>query len=116
MSFDCLTNPWRFLYRTPKRPANMAKEGEESKPLGSYPDSGINVLIVGTGLAGLTCAIESIRKGHKVQVLERDSAINTAGMQRTIIGGDEAIMLILFKVTCTSWVLAQHSSSSTGLR
>jgi flavin-dependent dehydrogenase len=57
----------------------MAKEGSESKPLGSYPESGISVLIVGTGLAGLTAAIESVRKGHKVQVLERDSAINTAG-------------------------------------
>ncbi|KAK6405515.1 hypothetical protein LTR95_018754, partial [Oleoguttula sp. CCFEE 5521] len=57
----------------------MAKEGQESKPLGSYPKSGINVLIVGTGLAGLTAAIECIRKGHSVQVLERDTAINTAG-------------------------------------
>lgn len=57
----------------------MAKEGSEPKPLGSYPESGINVLIVGTGLAGLTAAIECTRKGHKVQVLERDSAINTAG-------------------------------------
>ncbi|OQO06807.1 hypothetical protein B0A48_08595 [Cryoendolithus antarcticus] len=57
----------------------MAKEGQESKPLGSYPSSGINVLIVGTGLAGLTAAIECIRKGHSVQVLERDTAINTAG-------------------------------------
>jgi monoamine oxidase len=57
----------------------MAKEGAESKPIGSYPDSGISVLIVGTGLAGLTCAIECIRKGHKVQVLEKDTAINTAG-------------------------------------
>lgn len=82
MSFDCLTNPWRFLYRsstTPTVTAKMAKEGEESKPLGSYPPSGIDVLIVGTGLAGLTAAIECVRKGHKVQVLERDSAINTAG-------------------------------------
>ena len=51
----------------------------ESKPLGSYPSSGIDVLIVGTGLAGLTAAIECTRKGHKVQVLERNATINTAG-------------------------------------
>lgn len=51
----------------------------EFKPVGSYPNSGIDVLIVGTGLAGLTAAIECIRKGHNVRVLERNSDINTAG-------------------------------------
>ncbi|KAB5584740.1 hypothetical protein GE09DRAFT_1165820 [Coniochaeta sp. 2T2.1] len=51
----------------------------ESQPVGSYPNSGIEVLIVGTGLAGLTASIECIRKGHKVQVLERYDDINTAG-------------------------------------
>lgn len=51
----------------------------ESKPVGSYPPSGLDVLVVGTGLAGLTAAIECIRKGHNVQVLERNASINTAG-------------------------------------
>lgn len=51
----------------------------EKKELGSYPDSGIDVLIVGTGLAGLSAAIECIRKGHNVRVLERGADINTAG-------------------------------------
>lgn len=51
----------------------------ESRPVGSYPDTGIDVLIVGTGLAGLTASIECIRKGHKVRVLERNDDINTAG-------------------------------------
>lgn len=51
----------------------------EFKPIGSYPPSGIDVLIVGTGLAGLTAAIECIRKGHNVRVLERNDDINTAG-------------------------------------
>lgn len=50
-----------------------------SRPVGSYPPSGIDVLVVGTGLAGLTAALESIRKGHNVRVLERNSDINTAG-------------------------------------
>lgn len=52
----------------------------EVKPVGSYPKSGIDVLIVGTGLAGLTASIECVRKGHNVKVLERNSTINTAGM------------------------------------
>jgi hypothetical protein len=51
----------------------------DAKPLGSYPSSGIDVLVVGTGLAGLTASIECVRKGHNVKVLERNSSINTAG-------------------------------------
>ncbi|KAK3693148.1 hypothetical protein B0T22DRAFT_525629 [Podospora appendiculata] len=51
----------------------------DAKPVGSYPSTGIDVLIVGTGLAGLTAAIESVRKGHNVRVLERNDDINTAG-------------------------------------
>ncbi|KAK3361469.1 hypothetical protein B0T24DRAFT_585124 [Lasiosphaeria ovina] len=54
-------------------------EDSESKPVGSYPSTGIEVLIVGTGLAGLTAAIECVRKGHSVRVLERNDDINTAG-------------------------------------
>ncbi|KAI1504704.1 monooxygenase [Biscogniauxia marginata] len=44
-----------------------------------YPPSGIKVLIVGGGIAGLFTAIECWRKGHEVQVLERGSRISTAG-------------------------------------
>ncbi|KKY23492.1 putative monooxygenase fad-binding protein [Diplodia seriata] len=51
----------------------------EFKPVGSYPPSGLDVLVIGTGLAGLTASIELIRKGHNVQVLERNASINTAG-------------------------------------
>ena len=51
----------------------------ESKPIGSYPKSGIDVLIVGTGLAGLVAALECTRKGHNVRVLERNADINTSG-------------------------------------
>ena len=57
----------------------MAVHGLESEPVGSFPDSGIDVLVVGTGLAGLTAAIECIRKGHSVRVLERAASINTLG-------------------------------------
>ncbi|KAF2806385.1 FAD/NAD(P)-binding domain-containing protein [Mytilinidion resinicola] len=50
-----------------------------SKRVGEYPKTGIDVLVVGTGLAGLTAAIECVRKGHNVRVLERNATINTAG-------------------------------------
>ncbi|KAK4963809.1 hypothetical protein LTR66_012644 [Elasticomyces elasticus] len=55
------------------------ESGMEFKPLGSYPETGIDVLIVGTGLAGLTAALECKRKGHNVKLLERNATINTAG-------------------------------------
>jgi predicted oxidoreductase len=63
---------------TVDQPSNGA-EGSIPKPVGSYPSSGIDVLIVGTGLAGLSASIECIRKGHKVKVLERNHNINTSG-------------------------------------
>lgn len=57
----------------------MAVDGIEPKPVGAYPSSGIDVLIVGTGIAGLTAALECVRKGHNVRVIERHSSINTQG-------------------------------------
>lgn len=47
----------------------------------AYPPLPIDVLIVGTGLAGLTAALECTRKGMKVRILERNPTINTAGMK-----------------------------------
>jgi NADPH-dependent 2,4-dienoyl-CoA reductase/sulfur reductase-like enzyme len=62
-----------------KHSINVNNVEEEARPVGSYPATGIQVLVVGTGLAGLTAAIECVRKGHSVKVLERMSTINTAG-------------------------------------
>jgi monoamine oxidase len=56
----------------------------ESKPVGSYESTGIDVLIIGTGLAGLVAALECTRKGHNVKVLERNADINTAGEMDSI--------------------------------
>jgi 2-polyprenyl-6-methoxyphenol hydroxylase-like FAD-dependent oxidoreductase len=35
-----------------------------------YPSTGIKVIIVGAGFAGLSLAIECVRNGHEVQVFE----------------------------------------------
>jgi ribulose 1,5-bisphosphate synthetase/thiazole synthase len=67
------------MSEAPEYPSFKPVSSMPAKELGSYPNSGIDVVIVGTGLAGLTCAIECIRKGHNVKVLERGSDINTAG-------------------------------------
>jgi glycine/D-amino acid oxidase-like deaminating enzyme len=74
----------------------------ESKPVGSYEATGIDVLIVGTGLAGLTAALECTRKGHNVRVLERNADINTAGKRNSPLH-IHARSSYKFKVTCTSW-------------
>lgn len=54
----------------------------DPKPVGSYPSTGIDVLMVGTGVAGLTATIECIRKGHSMRLLERNVGINTVGMSQ----------------------------------
>ncbi|TFK53831.1 monooxygenase [Heliocybe sulcata] len=41
--------------------------------------SGIKVVIVGAGFAGLACAIECVRKGHEVLVLEKFREIKSLG-------------------------------------
>ncbi|GKZ27032.1 hypothetical protein AbraIFM66951_001795 [Aspergillus brasiliensis] len=43
------------------------------------PDSGISILVVGGGIAGLTFAIEAHRKGHNVRIIERRLRGETAG-------------------------------------
>ena len=43
------------------------------------PPSGINVLIVGAGVGGLTAALECHRKGHSVRVIERAPSATAAG-------------------------------------
>lgn len=52
---------------------------EQAKTREFYSPSGIDVLIVGTGLAGLTAALECHRKHMNVRILEKNVTINTAG-------------------------------------
>lgn len=46
--------------------------------------SGIHVIIVGLGVAGLTAAIECYRKGHRVTLFERSSVVKGVGKCRNI--------------------------------
>ena len=96
----------------------MSKEGETPKTLGSYEKTGIDVLIVGTGLAGLTAALECHRKGHNVHILERNATINTAGewFECCSVGSFLSDPNRGNQVTCTSWVFPPPNSSSTGLK
>lgn len=54
-------------------------EAMEYAPVGTYPNTGIDALIVGTGFGGLTAALEFTRKGHKVRIIERNNEPDTSG-------------------------------------
>ena len=47
------------------------------------PPSGIAMLIVGGGMAGMTLAIESHRKGHNVRLIERRCNFDGLGKSHT---------------------------------
>jgi heterodisulfide reductase subunit A-like polyferredoxin len=46
-----------------------------------YPSSGLTILVVGGGIAGLSFAIEAYRKGHDVKILERRPDFKDYGMK-----------------------------------
>jgi choline dehydrogenase-like flavoprotein len=80
----------------------------ESRPVGSYESTGIDILIVGTGLAGLVAALECTRKGHNVKVLERSPTINTAG--KSHVSQISQAVLIRKQGIYTLWVSARLGS------
>ncbi|KAK3613430.1 hypothetical protein LTR56_027891, partial [Elasticomyces elasticus] len=57
--------------------------GSRPQLLGTFEPSRIDVLIVGTGFAGLTAALECTRKGHNVRILERNSDMYFVGLSAT---------------------------------
>lgn len=55
------------------------------KGVNFHPPTGISCLIVGAGVGGLMTALECVRKGHSVRVVERSPAPSTAGNSITSI-------------------------------
>jgi 2-polyprenyl-6-methoxyphenol hydroxylase-like FAD-dependent oxidoreductase len=45
-------------------------------------ETDIFILVIGAGIAGLSFAIESYRKGHTVRIVERRSSQESAGERR----------------------------------
>lgn len=50
-----------------------------AKSLKCGPSTGINILVVGSGIGGITTAIEALRKGASVKVLEKRDTFSTFG-------------------------------------
>jgi salicylate hydroxylase len=44
-----------------------------------HPSKKFNIIIVGSGIAGLAAALGLHQKGHKVRILERNASIQTLG-------------------------------------
>jgi NADPH-dependent 2,4-dienoyl-CoA reductase/sulfur reductase-like enzyme len=59
-------------------------EAMEFAPVGTYPSTHIEVLIVGTGFGGLTAALEFTRKGHSVRIIERNNEPDVSGKSMTV--------------------------------
>ena len=51
-----------------------------------YPETGISVLVVGSGIGGLMTALECWRKGHSVQILERSAGPVYTGELQEMFG------------------------------
>ena len=64
--------------------AIIKDEAMDFAPVGTYPSTGIDVLIVGTGFGGLTAALEFTRKGHNVRVLERNNEPDISGKSTSL--------------------------------
>lgn len=74
-------------------------------PDGTAPpnSSGIHVIVVGLGVAGLTAAIECYRKGHRVTLFERSPVVKG-------VGKSEAIQVLA--KACNSSILKQRVTAS----
>ncbi|KAJ5193526.1 hypothetical protein N7449_009668 [Penicillium cf. viridicatum] len=44
-----------------------------------YPRTGLDIIIIGAGLGGMMAAIECWRKGHEVQIIEKESGLLATG-------------------------------------
>jgi len=50
-----------------------------------YPPTGIKVIIVGAGFAGLSLAIECVRNGHEVQIFEQAKEFTMLGIPTIVL-------------------------------
>lgn len=78
---------------------------DQALSMSRAPLTGVDVLIVGAGLAGLGFAIEAYRKGHNVKVLERRPDTNDYGMPSLLNGYVKTLCLTSFEGTLLQFKL-----------
>lgn len=64
-----------MMAETPNKFAN-------AKPIERQPSSGLSILVVGGGIAGLGFAIEAYRKGHDIRIIDRRPNFDDYGRLR----------------------------------
>jgi heterodisulfide reductase subunit A-like polyferredoxin len=84
--FEC--DPKQRLSQTTIFPAEVQCSALSASDMEREQDTGISILVVGGGIAGLTFAIEAHRKGHNVRVIERRPCGETFGKYRKNKQGD----------------------------
>lgn len=57
-----------------------------AEPIKRHPSSGLSILVVGGGIAGLGFAIEAYRKGHGVRIIDRRPNFNDYGRLKQFSG------------------------------
>lgn len=73
-----LSNMGDFIQKIEVPDSVTAGSGLQSS-VKRYPLTGIDVLVVGAGVGGLTAALECYRKGHNDRIFERELSISAAG-------------------------------------
>lgn len=72
-------------------------------------DSGIEVLIVGAGLAGLYAAIECHRQGHSVRVIESRAKVDAIGQFHSLHLMPEVAETRMIRRFCRYWPLRDET-------
>lgn len=55
-----------------------------AEPIKRQPSSGLSILVVGGGIAGLGFAIEAYRKGHNIRVIDRRPNFDDYGRRENV--------------------------------
>jgi salicylate hydroxylase len=75
--------------------------------------SSLNIIVVGSGPAGLTCALDLAQRGHKVKLIEHSSSLrNTGGLYKL----SPNAMSIITRLGLQDEFLRFGGSKSTGNR
>lgn len=62
--------------------AGTPNKFDGAEPIKRQPSSGLSILVVGGGIAGLGFAIEAYRKGHNIRIIDRRPNFDDYGRRK----------------------------------